>query len=95
MIVSLTLHRNSVDEPFNLRFGLSVHATGQDSGFVRREDQVPRSTDPVRSRCRLLKTMGCIRMNRFTIVRSDCNPDQQQRTFDGNVDGVVSASEPV
>lgn len=46
----LTLNGNSVDKPSYFGFGLPIHPTGQDSSFVRSEDQVPRSADPVRGR---------------------------------------------
>lgn len=50
-VTLLTLYADSIDEPGDLRFGLSADSTGQDAGLIGGEDQVPGSADPERSRC--------------------------------------------
>lgn len=50
-VTLLTLYEDSVDEPGDLRFGLSADPTGQAAGLIGGEDQVPGSADPERSRC--------------------------------------------
>lgn len=52
-LILLTLYGDSIDEPANLGFGLSIDSTSQDASLIRGKDQVSGSTDPERSRCGL------------------------------------------
>lgn len=91
----LTFYGDTVDKPANLGFGLTTNSASQDTGLVRREDQVPRSADPEWSRCEGMK--GVIStLLLFSISTSVLNLHHHGlRTFDDDFNDVVCGTQPV